>query len=85
MCATGEPPIEKAQECLDWHRLRVSTRYKDSIRYKVPLIISEFGACTGSLSCAIEIKSTLDACDEYQAGWAYWEFKKYRDLTTTAG
>ena len=26
-----------------------------------------------------------DICDEYQVGWAYWEFKKFMDLTTTAG
>jgi hypothetical protein len=85
MCATGEPPLTRAQECLDWHKLRVSTRYTDSVKYKVPLIISEFGACTASEACAKEIQSTTEACDDYQVGWAYWEYKKFHDITTTAG
>jgi hypothetical protein len=49
------------------------------------LIISEFGACTASEACAQEITSTTEACDQYNVGWAYWEFKKFKDLTTTAG
>lgn len=65
MCATGEPPLNRAQECLDWHKLRVGTRYQDSVRYQVPLIISEFGACTASAACAKEIQSTTEACDEF--------------------
>ena len=85
MCATGEPPLERSQECLGWHKLRVGTRFRDAQRYNVPLIISEFGACTASMACAQEIKSVGDTCDEYQVGWAYWEYKKYKDLTTTAG
>lgn len=52
MCATGEPPLEKSQECSQWHKLRVGTRFRDAQRYKVPLIISEFGACTASAACA---------------------------------
>jgi len=26
-----------------------------------------------------------DAADKYVAGWAYWQFKNYADLTTSAG
>jgi len=26
-----------------------------------------------------------DTCDESLVGWAYWEFKKFKDLTTSAG
>lgn len=25
-----------------------------------------------------------DVCDDYLVGWAYWEFKNYKDLTTSA-
>ena len=85
MCATGEPPIEKAEECLEWHRKRINTRADDAKKYKVPLIVSEFGACTSSLACAQELKAVTDVCDEQLVGWAYWEFKKFKDLTTTAG
>lgn len=51
MCATGEPPLEKAKECQEWHEKRINTRSEDAERYGVPLIISEFGACLGSASC----------------------------------
>merc|ERR1712107_513956 len=39
----------------------------------------------GSEVCAREIQQVADVCDEHLAGWSYWEFKKYQDLTTTAG
>ena len=52
MCATGEPSLANATECADWHRKRVGTRAADAEKLKLPLIISEFGACTGSLACA---------------------------------
>lgn len=35
--------------------------------------------------CAREIKSVTDVMDKYLLGWAYWEFKRFGDLTTTAG
>ena len=27
----------------------------------------------------------MDTCDKYMVGWAYWEFKKFMDITTSAG
>ena len=51
----------------------------------VPLIISEFGACMNSSGCAQEISTIGEICDSVLVGWAYWEFKKYKDLTTSAG
>lgn len=38
-----------------------------------------------SENCAREIKQVGDTCDTYLTGWAYWEFKNYKDLTTSAG
>jgi len=38
----------------------------------------------GTEACAKEIQSVTESCDIYQVGWAYWEFKKYRDITTSA-
>ena len=52
MCSTGEPPLSRADDCLRWHKNRIGTRYQDSQKQKVPLIITEFGACTGSENCA---------------------------------
>lgn len=85
MCGTGEPPLSKAQECLDWHKKRIGTRSDDAKRYQVPLLITEFGACTGSDNCVQEIDAVVDTCDDNLVGWAYWEFKKYQDITTSAG
>ena len=49
------------------------------------MIISEFGACLGGSTCAYEITNVGEVCDEKLASWSYWQFKKYGDLTTTAG
>ena len=85
ICATGEPDEAKAADCKAWHEKRLSTRRMDADRYGVPLIISEFGACLNSTACVQEITSVVDVCDETLASWAYWQFKNYADLTTSAG
>ena len=36
-------------------------------------------------SCVQEITSVTEVCDEHLTGWAYWQFKNFGDLTTTAG
>lgn len=51
MCSGNEPPLEKADECKQWHEKRVNTRKDDAHRYGVPLFISEFGACLNSSAC----------------------------------
>lgn len=35
--------------------------------------------------CTREIKQVGDLADKNLTGWAYWQFKTYADLTTTAG
>jgi len=83
MCDTGEPPLERAPICRKFHKNRVEQRTKDADRLGVPLIISEFGACSNSEACAAEITSVADACDDYLASWMYWMFKGFGDFTTT--
>jgi len=39
----------------------------------------------GSENCAREIDQVADVCDNELASWAYWEFKPFHDLTTSAG
>jgi hypothetical protein len=51
MCATGEPPLDQAQTCRNFHEKRIATRQEDANRYGTPLFISEFGACLGTASC----------------------------------
>jgi len=70
---------------LRWHEKRVKTRAEDAERLQVPLIISEYGACLDSQSCLTEIQQVGDVCDEHLTGWAYWQFKSFKDLTTSAG
>jgi len=33
----------------------------------------------------MEINAVGDVCDEFLAGWAYWQLKNFADLTTSAG
>jgi hypothetical protein len=84
-CANAEPLAANAELCKSYHDRKLEQRDKDAQRLGVPLFISEFGACLTEDNCVPELNSVLDAADRYQAGWAYWEFKKYADLTTTAG
>ena len=51
----------------------------------MPLVITEFGACLTEGPCSQEINQVGDVADENLVGWAYWQFKIYKDLTTTAG
>uniref|UniRef100_A0A7S3CRF8 Glycoside hydrolase family 5 domain-containing protein n=1 Tax=Strombidium rassoulzadegani TaxID=1082188 RepID=A0A7S3CRF8_9SPIT len=84
--STGEPKQSDAAQCYDWHVKRVSTRDKDAKALGIPLMISEFGACMDSEECVTEINQVADVTDQYLAtGWAYWEFKNFKDLTTSAG
>lgn len=83
--ATGEPQAKDAERCLQWHEKRFSTRQKDADRLGIPIFWSEFGACLDSDECVTEITQVADTADKYLAGWAYWQFKTYHDLTTSAG
>lgn len=85
MCPHGEPLASRMSECLPWHEKRIGTRSKDAEGLGIPLIISEFGACLDSEVCADEITFVAETTDKYLAGWAYWEFKPFHDLTTSAG
>lgn len=85
VCSGGEPTPEAAPFCQSYHDRKLEKRNADAERLGVPLFISEFGACLTEDSCRPEINSAADAADRYLAGWCYWQFKNYADLTTTAG
>lgn len=38
-----------------------------------------------SLGCAQEITSVADVSDSKLVSWAYWEYKPFHDITTSAG
>lgn len=83
-CALGEVSSEIFPLCKEYHEVKVSQRDSDAKKFNIPLIISEFGACPESDSCVAEVQSLVEVCDEHLSSWAYWQFKKYGDLTTTA-
>lgn len=85
ICAEGEPDLAYASKCEDWHNSRFEQRYADAQRLEVPFFLSEFGACLTEGPCTQEITQVFDAADKYLAGWAYWQFKFFEDLTTSAG
>lgn len=84
--ATGEPTADSSDACLKFHRARLGQRSDDAKRLGIPYFISEFGACMDSDECVREIEQVADTCDEHGiSGWAYWQYKTYKDLTTSAG
>lgn len=85
VCDLGEPSLQYADECLEWHRKRIGQRQEDAVRLGVPFHITEFGACLTEEACTQEISQVTSLADEYLVGWAYWQFKYFEDLTTSAG
>jgi hypothetical protein len=85
VCDKGEPPLSLRGECQSFHDRRLAQRSLDAERLGVPLFLSEFGACYDSENCEMEVGLVADACDDHLVGWAYWQFKNYWDLTTSAG
>ena len=85
VCALGEPSTDLASECYAWHEKRIGKRSQDAERLGVPFFLSEFGACLTEEPCTQEIRQVTEVSDRYLASWAYWEFKKFEDLTTSAG
>lgn len=85
ICHFGEPPLEAKDKCKGFHLKKVGVRAEDAKRMKVPLIFSEFGACSNSESCFNEITAAAEAYDSQLASWMYWMFKGFGDFTTTGG
>ena len=50
----------------------------------IPIIVTEFGACSSSKACYLEMLGFQKAADKYLISWAYWMYKTYNDHTTTA-
>ncbi len=85
VCATGEPPIDRKDFCKAFHTKKVAVRSDDAKRLGVPMIFTEFGACSQSEACFHEITSSTEEFDAHLASWAYWMFKGFGDFTTTGG
>ena len=82
VCDTGEPLPHKIKECKVFHRRKMNARKEDANRLGVPIMISEWGACSGSKACYDELNNVAAVMDEHAASWAYWQFKGFGDFTT---
>lgn len=82
--ANDEPNPNSETQCGNWHRERLERRSKDAKRLGVPLMMSEFGACMDTDECAREVRQLANEADKHLVGWAYWQFKTYHDITTSA-
>eukprot|EP00347_Sterkiella_histriomuscorum_P013225 403365531 len=84
VCSGAEPRVDQYAQCKKLHDYRIGTRNDDAKKMGIPLIISEFGACFDGMECFKEIQATTEVCDDYLAHWVYWQFKNYKDITTSA-
>ena len=85
ICKDGEPKMEDATtKCPDFHDRKVNKNKQQAQKMGVPLIITEFGACSSSLSCYYELLGFVKAADKYLTSWCYWMYKAFNDHTTTA-
>jgi endoglycosylceramidase len=84
-CEKGEPSLQDAQTlCKKFHRTKLKSNTLNAKTLGVPLIITEFGACSNSEGCYYEMEGFVQAAEEYMTSWAYWMYKPYGDHTTTA-
>jgi endoglycosylceramidase len=84
-CETGEPLLEDSLTlCADFHKRKLKKNKETANNLGVPLIITEFGACSNTQACFNEITSFANAADENLLSWAYWMYKPFNDHTTSA-
>ena len=84
ICKDGEPKAADYEKCSDFHDRKLKKNKKQAGDINVPLIVTEFGACSSSKACYLEMLGFEKAADKYLTSWAYWMYKSYNDHTTTA-
>ena len=72
MCDEGELPHNRLDDCKGFHHRKMLYKKKDADRLKVPIFITEWGACSDSLTCTLDMRNVQDAMDEHAASWTYW-------------
>jgi len=85
ICKNGEPSINNKDFCRKFIGNIVEHAERFSKKFKIGSIITEFGACSNTQACYYEMTSVTDAADKHMFSWAYWNYKYYEDITTTAG
>jgi endoglycosylceramidase len=84
VCAQGEPQASDSDFCNDFHARKMKAHMKNGADLRIPVIFTEFGACSNSENCYQELKNFTQNAEDYLASWAYWMYKPYNDHTTTA-
>ena len=84
ICKDGEPKASDYDTCSSFHERKLKKNKEQATKMNVPLIVTEFGACSSSKACYYEMLGFEKAADKYLTSWAYWMFKSYNDHTTTA-
>ena len=85
ICKDGEPNLSDSKgKCAEFHDRKLKKNKNQAKDIGVPVIVTEFGACSNSESCYYEMIGFEKAADKYLTSWAYWMFKAYHDHTTTA-
>ena len=84
-CKDGEPKMSDATGmCAEFHDRKLKKNKQQANDIGVPIIVTEFGACSSSKACYYEMIGFEKAADKYLTSWAYWMYKSYNDHTTTA-
>ena len=85
ICKDGEPKIADAKgTCAEFHDRKLNKNKQQANDIGIPVIVTEFGACSSSKACYHEMVGFEKAADKYLTSWAYWMYKSYNDHTTTA-
>ena len=85
ICRDGEPKLLDASgTCSDFHDRKLKKNKQQANDIGVPIIVTEFGACSSSKACYYEMIGFEKAADKYLTSWAYWMYKSFYDHTTTA-
>ena len=86
MLEEKEPTYEQATGlCREFYMERMSFDADRARQLGVPLIVSEFGACSHGKSCQEEIRTIVTEAEKNLSSWFYWNYKGYNDPTTTMG
>ena len=84
-CTHGEASYDKSLTvCPKFHNNKFKQEIKTAANLKTPMFLSEFGACSDSISCYNEIISVMKITETNFISWNYWGYKPYGDFTTSA-
>jgi len=78
----GELSRVGLKKCKSYVENLITTRSDEANKIGVPLFISEFGACSGSSTCAQEIDYVVSMADAHALSWTYYQFKGFGDYST---